>query len=122
MSNTTDETTSPEASCAPPFGSAILLAWADKCGIEVDDERVIYGWPDKFKVFKAGWDAKEKDFAANLRLAIEKFRTESEFLKDQAGQRALGGALVYEDVAEMLEKLFLPNTVVKQPETPTKTT
>lgn len=36
-------------------------AWADRCGIDRDDERAIephlYGWPEEFAIFRDGWDA-----------------------------------------------------------------
>lgn len=37
--------------------NTIRRAWADYCGLSIDDERVDYGWPDDFKVFAAGWNA-----------------------------------------------------------------
>lgn len=36
-------------------------SWADRCGIDRADERAIephiYGWPDKYAIFRDGWDA-----------------------------------------------------------------
>ncbi len=41
-------------------GSPLLKAWAEACGIDENDERVIYGWPDKFRHFRQGWEAAMK--------------------------------------------------------------
>lgn len=65
--------------CALGDGSPLLQAWADECGIDVNDDRVIYGWPEKFRCFKNGWEAAlkisvtiEDMRAAMTALAIEK--------------------------------------------------
>ena len=46
--------------CALGDGSPLRQAWADECGIDVNDERVTYGWPEKFRCFKNGWEAAMK--------------------------------------------------------------
>lgn len=51
--------TNPKA--APAMPEELRRAWADRCGIGYDDDRGIephlYGWPDKFDIFKDGWKA-----------------------------------------------------------------
>lgn len=51
-----------EASANDPQSlTAIQQAWADRCGISYDDERAkephLYGWPEKYAIFRDGWDA-----------------------------------------------------------------
>lgn len=65
--------------CALGDGSPLLHAWAEECGIDVNDNRVIYGWPEKFRCFKNGWEAalkisvaREDMRAAMTALSLEK--------------------------------------------------
>lgn len=54
-----------------PIPLTVQHAWADRCGIDRDDERAIephlYGWPDKYAIFRDGWDAACMDSAAFLK-------------------------------------------------------
>ena len=36
----------------------LMAAWAHHCGLDVRDERVRNGWPDDFRLFAAGWNAR----------------------------------------------------------------
>ena len=40
---------------------ALRVAWAEHLGVTPEDERV-YGWPEDFRNFQAGWDAHEHTF------------------------------------------------------------
>lgn len=62
-----------EATCAASAASAgsagLLAAWAERCGLDVDDERVVHGWPRDFGLFRDGWQAAmESDEVRRLRL------------------------------------------------------
>jgi len=37
------------------FHPELKKAWAEKCGITIDDDRCICGWPEKFSYFYEGW-------------------------------------------------------------------
>lgn len=37
----------------------LLKSWADNCGIEIYDDRCVYGWPDLFEKFYEGYHSRK---------------------------------------------------------------
>ena len=90
----------------------IVKAWADHCGIEVDDERVNFGWTKDRELFFKGWQA----LASEIAKITEAFRLESDNLKLSKSSVAVGGAIVYENVADMLDGFMRKNHVSEIPQ------
>lgn len=57
----------------------LAKAWADRCGIDPEDERVTeadkYGWPVDFGYFRDGWNAKESDAIEILKELVNAYES-----------------------------------------------